>query len=115
MNSTLSQNDVFALFAAGLAPAASSADGMVWFANRVCYSVGTAFPLAVWDAEVPGVVLMTKTTHSVAFARAKNDLHRALKRAGVDVVFVTCVKAAAYEARNASHRPVLTRREIFAA
>lgn len=110
----LTTDKVLDLFAAGLAPAATSADGMVWFANGVCYFIGTAFPLAV-RSEVPGTVLMTKATHSVTFARAKNDLHRALKRAGVDVVMTPCVKAAAYEARNASHRPVLSRRDVLAA
>lgn len=115
MTRPLRTEDVAALFAAGLAPAAASADGKVWFANRVIYSVGIQFPMAVWADDMPGTVYFTRATYSVMTAQHKNTLFRTLKAAGVDVVVVECVKALAYQARAASHRPVTSRREIFAA
>lgn len=113
--SRLTNDQVADLFAAGLAPAATNSNGSLWFANRVIYSYGTHFPVAVWAEDLPNTVYFTRDTYSTTTAQHKASVFRALKRAGVDVVPVTGIRDYAAQARAVSHRPVTHRRDIFAA
>ena len=113
--SRLTNDDVATLFAAGMAPGGETGEGTLWFANRVIYSYGIHFPIAVWADDLPNTVYFTRDTHSTTTARHKSTVFRALKRAGVDVVPVTGIKAYAEQARAVAGRPVMSRREIYVA